>query len=317
MPTNPQSIIQSRERCPSCGADARAVLLSEPFDSAAITAFLQRQYAGRAQLGQLSGHSYELVRCRSCELAYQQTVPSPQLIHEIYNEWIPGSERDRLQQERDVYAPSYWAQQVHFLIEHLRLRPVDVKVLDFGMGWAEWASMARAFGCEVYGAELSPERLNYAHSIGIPTLDWQEIGSRRFHFINTEQVFEHLVEPLDILKHLAGSLAEHGVLKISVPNARTALRRVSRATDFASLSAATIMPIQPLEHVNCFEYKTLVRLAAAAGLTPFRPSLRLIYNATSGWLHPHHAARLLVRPLYRHVYPKSTFVYFKRSAPGR
>jgi 2-polyprenyl-3-methyl-5-hydroxy-6-metoxy-1,4-benzoquinol methylase len=317
MPTDPRLIIQARERCPSCGAGAPAILLREPFDSAAITAFLQRQYAGRAQLGQLGGHSYELVRCNSCELAYQRTIPGRQLVQELYDEWIPGSERDRLQQERDVYDPSYWAQQVHFVIEHLRLRPVDIKVLDFGMGWGEWASMARAFGCEVYGSELSPERLNYAHSIGIPTLDWKEISSQRFHFINTEQVFEHLVEPLDILKHLAGSLTDYGLIKISVPDARTALRRVSRGGNFGSLSAATIMPIQPLEHINCFEYKTLVRLAGAAGLKPMRPSLRLIYNATSGWLHPHRAARLLVRPFYRHIYPKSTFVYFKRAAPLR
>jgi hypothetical protein len=58
----------------------------------------------------------------------------------------------------------------------------------------------------------------------------------------------------------------------------------------------------------------LVRLAANAGLRPMRPSLRLIYNASSGWLYPRQAARLLLRPLYRHVYPKSTFVYFVRDA---
>jgi hypothetical protein len=89
------------------------------------------------------------------------------------------------------------------------------------------------------------------------------------------------------------------------------VRRIRRGGTFASLSPETIMPVQPLEHVNCFEYETLVRLAAAAGLVPLRPRLPLIYNATSGWLNPVRAARLLVRPLYRHVFPKSTFVYFR------
>jgi 2-polyprenyl-3-methyl-5-hydroxy-6-metoxy-1,4-benzoquinol methylase len=317
MTTDDKVIIQVRAHCPSCGTDSPTLLLREAFNSEAIATFLQRQYEGRARLEQLSGYSYELVRCRSCRLGYQQTIPGPQLLHEIYDRWIPASERVRLQQERDVYEPSYWAQQIHFLIEQLRLRPVDIKVLDFGMGWGEWAGMARAFGCEVYGSELSRERLDYAHSIGIPTLDWQEIGTRRFHFINADQVLEHLVEPLHILKHLANSLATHGLLKIAVPDSRTALRRVSRAQDFGSLSAATVMPIQPLEHINCFEYRTLVRLAATAGLQPHRPSLRMIYNATSGWLHPRRAARLLIRPLYRHVYPKNTFVYFKHPASAR
>jgi 2-polyprenyl-3-methyl-5-hydroxy-6-metoxy-1,4-benzoquinol methylase len=308
------AIIAVRECCPVCGADAPVTLLREPFDSAAITAFLQRQYAGLARLEQLRGYSYVLVRCRRCQLAYQQTIPGASLVQEIYDQWIPSSERERLRQEHELDDPNYWGQQIHFLIEHFGMRPASVKVLDFGMGWGEWASMARAFGCEVYGAELSTERLAYAHSIGIPTLDWQEIATQRFHFINTEQVFEHLVEPLGIIRHLAGSLEENGLLKISVPDARTALRRAAHARNFGSLSAAAIVPIQPLEHINCFEYRTLVRLAADAGLRPMRPSLRLLYNASSGWLHPRQAARLLLRPLYRHVYPKSTFVYFMRDA---
>jgi hypothetical protein len=312
---NPVSnpIIQTRARCPSCGSDSPVTLLHEPFDSPAIKAFLHRQYEGRARTEQLAGYAYELVRCRRCRLAYQQTIPGPQLVNEIYDEWIPGSERERLWRGRDVYDPSYWAQQVHFIIEHLRLQPMDVSMLDFGMGWGEWASMARAFGCEVYGAELSTERLRHAHGIGLPTLDWDEIGTRRFHFINTEQVFEHLVDPLDILKHLAGSLQEGGLLKISVPDSRPALRALrGGGSRFATLPADKIVPLQPLEHINCFEYDSLVSLAAAAGLQPVRPSLRLIYNATSGWLSPKRAARLLVRPLYRHIYPKSTFVYFTR-----
>lgn len=47
------AIIEVRERCPVCDADAPVTLLSEPFDSASITAFLVRQYAGRANLEQL------------------------------------------------------------------------------------------------------------------------------------------------------------------------------------------------------------------------------------------------------------------------
>jgi hypothetical protein len=38
--------------------------------------------------------------------------------------------------------------------------------------------------------------------------------------------------------------------------------------------------------------------------------LRLLYNGCSGWLEPRQALRNLLRPLYRHVYPKSTFVHF-------
>jgi hypothetical protein len=305
-------VLEERTACPSCGCASWSILLRERYDGGPIESFLAQQYEGRARLGQLAGCFYELVRCERCDLAYQRTIPGSRLLGELYDEWIPASERERLAQLRDVYVPDYWAQQIHFIIEHLRLKPCEITMLDFGMGWGEWASMARAYGCDVYGSELSVERLRHAHSIGIPTLDWREIAQRRFHYINTEQVFEHLLDPLHTLRHLAGSLAPRGVIKISVPDSRTALRALSRNPSFGALSAAYRVPVQPLEHVNCFEFHTLARLAAQVGLKPLRPSIRLIYNASAGWLSLRRAARLLARPIYRHIYPKSTFTYFVR-----
>jgi hypothetical protein len=166
VPSDVHSIIQTRSRCPSYGCDPPSVLLREPFDGAALRVFLERQYAGRARLEQLRGYSYELDRCRNCQLAYQQPIPGPRLVHEIHENGFRAASAS-VCSARDVYDPTYWAQQIHFLIEHLRLRSIDLKVLDFRMGWSEWTNMARAFGCEVYGSELSPDRPEYAHSIRV------------------------------------------------------------------------------------------------------------------------------------------------------
>jgi hypothetical protein len=48
-----------------------------------------------------------------------------------------------------------------------------------------------------------------------------------------------------------------------------------------------------------------------------RPKLRQLYNSSSGWMHPRQVLRLLTRPIYRHVFPKSTFVYFARGGQLR
>jgi len=202
---------------------------------------------------------------------------------------------------------------VQFLIGHLRMRPGSIDVLDFGMGWGEWASMAMAFGCRVCGAELSVERQKYARSIGIEVVDWDEIPRRRFHFINTEQVFEHLVEPAVVLRHLANSLADNGILRISVPDSRSAIREVEKKRSFGALAKEHVGPIHPLEHINSFEPHTLERFGRIAGLEPIRPSLRLLYNSTSGWLRPKAALKSLIRPVYRHVFPKSTITYFRKA----
>ena len=180
------------------------------------------------------------------------------------------------------------------------------------MGWCEWASMARAFGCRVAGSELSIERMEYAQSIGIEVVDWDAISKREFHFIHTEQVFEHLIDPVDVLKHLARALHPTGMMLVSVPDSRRVLKNAARRK-FASLSHKEIVPIQPLEHVNCFEFKTVARLAKTAGLRVKTPNLSKIYHGSSGWLHLNRAARLAVRPIYRHLFPKSTFVFLARN----
>jgi 2-polyprenyl-3-methyl-5-hydroxy-6-metoxy-1,4-benzoquinol methylase len=187
-----------------------------------------------------------------------------------------------------------------------------VRVLDFGLGWSEWANMARAFGCHVVGSELSPARIEYARSIGIEIVEWHEIPKQRFHFINTEQVFEHLVDPLDTLKHLASALEDEGLIKVSVPDAGRALKTLEKKRSFKALSLSEAMSITPLEHINCFEHHSLVAMAKNAGLRPFRPKLSTLYNSSSGWLNAKRFLKLALRPIYRHWYPKSTFVYFAK-----
>jgi hypothetical protein len=102
------------------------------------------------------------------------------------------------------------------------------------------------------------------------------------------------------------------MLLLSVPDSRVALKKAA-GQKFSALSPETIVPVQPLEHVNCFEFKTIERLAATAGLKVKSPSLRKIYHSSSGWLGLKRAARLSARPIYRHVYPKSTFVFLAKA----
>lgn len=274
--------------------------------------FLKTYYHRPPDTTPLDGWSYELVRCASCSLGYQRYVPGPELLQAIYDEWIspspPEGERKRL----GLADYRLLAQEVQFVIEYFRRRPSSVEVLDFGMGWGAWARMALGFGCRVAGADLSVARQQHARSIGIEVLQWDDLPGRNFHFINTEQVFEHLVEPAVTLRHLTASLATGGILRISVPNCRAALRAIEKRPAFEGLSVEHVRAVHPLEHLNGFEARSLEHFGRVAGLEPIRPSLRLLYNGTSGWLAPKTALKSLLRPLYRHVYPKSTVVYFRK-----
>jgi hypothetical protein len=302
-----------RDRCPGCHGAAFDQIIREAYASPPLTSHLTNHYGGRANTACLKDFDYELVRCRNCQLGYQRAIPGPELLAEIYEHWVPPSERERLQREYTLEDYCYFAEQVQFLVRTLGQRPYSLRVLDFGLGWSEWASMARAFGCQVAGSELSSARIEYARSIGIGIVEWHDIPRQRFHFINTEQVFEHLVHPLDTLKHLAGALEDEGLIKVSVPDAGRALRILEKQRTFRALPLLDAMAVTPLEHINCFEHYSLVAMAKNAGLRPFRPSLSTLYNSSSGWLNAKRALKLALRPLYRHWFPKSTFVYFTRA----
>jgi hypothetical protein len=309
----PTPALTPRQQCPSCGARGAGVLLSVPYEAQAVQAFLKTHYHKPPDTTPLAGSTYEVVRCESCSLGYQRNVPGPELLQTIYDEWISPTPKELVRSRYGLDDYRLLSQEVQFVIEHFRKPPGSIQVLDFGMGWGVWSRMALAFGCSVAGAELSIARQQHARSIGVEVLQWDELPGRNFHFINTEQVFEHLVEPAATLRHLTTALADGGLLRISVPNCSAALRALEKKPAFESLSTEDVRALHPLEHLNGFEAATLERFGRGAGLEPIRPSLRLLYNGASGWLQPKAAVKSLLRPLYRHVYPKSTVVYFRKS----
>jgi SAM-dependent methyltransferase len=298
-----------RHCCPSCLGSSFQVVCAEPYSSRGIQAYLERQYDGNASAA-ANDSEYALARCERCGLAFQVHVPNDALLTEVYGPWSRGTALEVEHRNYSLDEYRYLAEQVQFVIEHFGRPPAELEVLDFGFGWAHWARMAMGFGCNVSGVELSEERKIYGRRWGIQVLEHGRLPAGRFHFINTEQVFEHLVQPREILQELVRSLAPGGVIKISVPDCKSALGKVRRGVRFENLDADDQMQIAPLEHINSFDSASLVNLGRECGLRPMRPSFAKLYNSASGLLRPKSLARTLGRPFYRHVYPGSTFIYF-------
>lgn len=301
----------ARISCPAClGVDLR-VVYEEPYRGPGVSGYLARQYQGRASRA-VDDCVYTLCSCNACGLVFQKYVPSEQLLAELYNAWIPGTAQERAKDGQTLEEYRYLSEQVQFLIQHSGVAAGELDVLDFGFGWGAWSRMAMGFGCNVWGVELSTDRANHGRSIGVKVVELDALPPRKFHYINTEQVFEHLTEPRAVLERMVESLAPAGLIKISVPNARNAVRKLARG-DFGSLSAQDQLPIAPLEHINAFDPDSLVAFGRTLGLKPLRPNLFRLYNCASGLLDLKHLLRTLARPVFRHIYPRSTFVYFSRA----
>jgi len=173
--------------------------------------------------------------------------------------------------------------------------------------------MAKAFGCNSYGTELSETRIKYAESHGIKVITWDEILNYSFDFINTEQVFEHIPEPLETLFHLKKSLKSEGLIKIDVPNGDDIKRRL-RILDWTAPKGSRncLNPASPLEHINCSNRTSIIRMADIAGLEIVKIPLTIQCVCSTNRKSIERTLKNILTPLYRNVFQKGTYVFFRQ-----
>ena len=311
MPDNPNFV--ERRNCPACRSEMFETLLRSDYLSAPIKRYLDIHYAeqGGIDYGLIEGAVFELCRCSSCLLVFQKFILNNQAARLLYERWInPKKAHEQTTAGRTLTDYSAYASEIMMAAAFLRLSPRQMRVMDFGMGWGEWCLMARAFGCSASGSEISQDRIEHARANGIEIVEWEGIPGRDFDLINTDMVFEHLASPLDALEHLVAGLRPGGLLKISVPDGHDILRRLRRADwSAAKGSPDSLNAVSPLEHINCFNYKALGRMAGLAGLRVMNMPMGLQLKYTAG-RHPLGVAiRGLLRPLFRTFLGRGTHLF--------
>ena len=191
-----------REACPACGSKDFSILYSAPLDSGSIGRFIEDYYAIDPRL--LGGAPYELCECASCKLIYQRYVGSNKLLEALYTDWVsePLDPEQEIAAYRDEIGAVAQSRDGHEIMVASSFTGVPLKhmrVLDYGMGWALWARIARQLGCQAFGIDVAEPRMLYASRHGITTLREDQLEGREFHFINMEQVLEHVVDPLALV----------------------------------------------------------------------------------------------------------------------
>lgn len=314
--TNPSFV--ERLACPICSSENFEELFSSSFLEPPISDYLSTFYGpqGGIELDYLQDANYILQECLRCGLIYQRDVLNDNMMYKLYEEWIdPEIVLNSIERNRNRNYYIRISREIETIIRHFQRNPSTLQLLDFGMGWGVWSRIANAYGCNTFGFEISPTRIEYAKERGTPILTWADISLHKYDFINAEQVFEHIPEPFETFVHLSNSLTDHGVIKIGVPNGWGIKRKLICADWNAPKgSKKSLNPVAPLEHINCFTASTLIEMAQEAGFEPLKlpaisDSLIHILDITM---------RDILRSLYRiyfrftHIGYMSTNLFFKR-----
>lgn len=311
-----QTWFVERKECPACTSRDFKIIYQSPYDQAPVKTYLDNFYSpqGGVEHGYLAGATYILCECRHCRLLFQRDIPNDQLMERLYDHWIDPRKVFALNtqaQNLAYYARN--AQEVMRMVAFSGKEPSSLKVLDFGMGWAEWAMMAKAFGLDSYGMELSKERIEHARKNGIVVIDWDEVPGQTFDIINTEQVFEHIPEPLQTLKHLSKGLKPGGLIKISVPTANDIERRL-HAMDWNAPKGSpnSLNAVAPLEHINYYRRKTFAEMGKKAGLQEVQLPIKIQLQFAADSRGIKQKLKNLFFPFYLNVLKKRNYVFLKK-----
>ncbi|MDB5340384.1 MAG: putative methyltransferase [Planctomycetaceae bacterium] len=260
-----------RAFCPACGTASGPAIVQLPYDRPPIAAYLADFYRPypSCDFGRLTAASFTLAECPRCACIYQLDVPDDAFLSDFY-----GALRTNESAGTSIDA-DHREQQVRELLMVIRFLQRDIarpKVLDFGCGGGNWALLAETLGLPTTATDLSDEAANRLRARGIEWISPFNIGDAWCDFINTEQVFEHLVNPQDIVRRLSQALRPGGILKIGVPHHPT-LRAKLKKPDWTAQKSSprSLNAVAPIEHLNHFESASLVALAARAGLKPLYP----------------------------------------------
>jgi len=306
---------EERRECPACASHWLRTIYESQYDKRPVRDYLVDFYTpqGMVEFEYLDGAMYVLRECHVCGLVFQRDVPNETLMERLYEHWIdPGKAFSQQQRQASLGYYSEYAEEVMQIIAYIGVASSSLRFLDFGMGWGRWALMAKAFGCASYGTELSLERVAHAKTNGIQIIEWDEIPQHRFDFINTEQVFEHVPEPLSTLRHLKSALKRDGILKIGVPAANDIERRL-RLMDWECPKGSrdSLNPVAPLEHINLFRRASLLKMASEAGMEEVFIPAKVQYRYMTDWSGAKKTAKNILRPIYRNVLRRQNRIFLR------
>jgi len=302
-----------RKRCPACNSTNCKIFYSGLSENSLVRDYLIKYYSNRIDLKYLKDYKYTLKECFDCGLIFQGEILNDFLMEKLYNEWIdPHHYANNLRKSKLSYFSSY-AKEIMMIISYFKELPYNLHFFDFGMGVGYWNRMANAFGCNSYGYDISNKRIEVGDTRSFHVINFEQIQNYRFDFISIEQVFEHIPKPFETLAYLKKALKNNGLIKISVPNGNN-IKKKFKMLNWADLDKIkkTFNAIAPLEHINCFNRKSIINMAEKLGLEVLQIPIGVQYANSIDWSCMRSAIRNLVKPVLTNILKKGTCLFFRK-----
>ena len=256
-----------RKKCAICNNKDTSVLLKKNFLDKSIWMFLSEYYNNNIKESDLKNYYFQLNECEKCGFIFQAYILNSNWRKKIWIEWFTDSRSfDKTNNKNFQYYKDI-SKKILELGDFFNEMPGKLKVLDYGMGWAKWSIMAKAFGLKVYGYDVLDSRKDFAKKNNISVFNnIADIKNHKFHFINIEEVISYIPEPYELLQVLSNSLEDGGIMYITTPNSSLAKSKLNTNDWIANKDA-----FHPLEQISAFNINTMHFMAYKLGLKVYKP----------------------------------------------
>lgn len=205
--------------------------------------------------------NFRISNCNKCKMYFNSLILNNEGMNLLYNEWL---DQDKLNEYyRNLKSDINEKFRIDFLDRYYNKK---INVLDFGAGFGNFLKLAKDKNFTLFAFELSEEKKDYLkNSLGVNVLSDLTSYKNFFHFINLNQVIEHIDEPAALLKELVNCLTDDGIIFISSPNCKKTgyLLRQRIFTERLWLQ------LSPFQHINAFNNRSLKLIGKKSGFIPF------------------------------------------------
>ncbi len=214
----------------------------------------------------------EVINCTSCGFAHVNPLPGQKEIEEFYEKKfyqnVKTSYFTDYERDHDWWKLNY-TELINTMKELHKVSPrqKDKKrtLLDIGSGPGLFLNVANKLGIDAIGIEPSKEAFKYSvktYKCNVLNTTIEDVKgyNKKFDFIHSALVLEHILDPLAFIEKSKAMLADNGLFCIIVPN------------DFNPVQDINIKLgkhhwwVSPFEHLNYFNRKSLKKLFEKAGL---------------------------------------------------
>jgi len=302
-----KKLLKVRLTCPVCSNCEHEEIINLPLNDSKIISFqkLEKFYSESFMTeyptNLSSDFCFKIVKCKNCGFHYNEHILNDMGMSLLYNVWLDQNKLNTYYESKSVDKNEI--QRVLFFLKYFENKN-KINVLDFGAGYGNFLKQSRNAKNSLYAFDLSDDKNDYMeNNLGVTLVRDLEKYENYFHFININQVLEHVAEPLVLLKNLRKCLTEDGILFVSTPNC-SGIEQILVNKRFNKKFWNNLSPFQ---HINAFENKTLKLIAKNVDLAPYNivKSIKYIRLTKNGVL-------FFLKQIYHHYLGTSLYLMKNR-----